>query len=88
MGLTLQVDYYESLEQLSSDIAQAAKDNPHQIYEVETPMKVELSQENYEKVTQDLKSHGSYAGLRTEDEFMVNQWNVSGIQVSFVQTDE
>jgi hypothetical protein len=85
MALTLQVDHYESLEQLSADIAQAAKDNPQQIYEIETPMKIELSEKNYDKVTHDLKAHGSYAGLRTESEFMVNQWNVSGVQVSFIK---
>lgn len=86
--MILQIDHYDSLEGLQSDIVQAAKDNPQHLYDIETPMKVELSKDNYNKVKKDLQSHGSYAGLRTENEFMINQWNVSGIQVAFLEPKE
>jgi len=82
--ITLEVEYYSSLEILADDIRDALMKNLTDITSKDRPMKVELDRENYDKVMEDLKSFASYGGIRTESEIKTNTWEVAGEFVSFI----
>jgi len=83
MALTLEIDVYKNLETLERDISETARTNSQHTFDRGTPMKVELSNPDYKQLEQDLRAEGSYAGIRNNQEFMHNQWSISGVQVSF-----
>lgn len=83
--MILEVDTFTTLEDLSADIVNAAESHPHNVFNSVTPMKVELDKENFDKVIEKLKSHGSYEGIRNIKDFPSVTWNVSGYYVVFIQ---
>jgi len=84
MGLTLEVENYIDLSTLANDIASASKNHKNHIYDQETPMKVEVSKDDFKRIETDLKVRGYFPGIRKESELMTNQWNVDGVQVCFL----
>tara|TARA_R110000803_G_scaffold71102_4_gene134155 strand:- start:6336 stop:6617 length:282 start_codon:yes stop_codon:yes gene_type:complete len=81
--MILEVENYTSLEALADDILDALKKHPVDITRKDKPLKIELSQKNYDTVQGDLMSYGSAEGVRTVDDYKYNTWQVGGEYVAF-----
>lgn len=82
--MILEVDVFNSLEELANDIADAANNHQNNVFSKDLPMKVEVKKDEYTKIETALKSRASYDGLRHESEIMSNVWNMGDIYVSFL----
>lgn len=86
--ITLEIEFYYSLESLADDIRDALKQHPHDITSKDRPLRIELSQKDYDRVIDDLTSYGSFDGIRTQDDLKYNTWQVSDEYVSFLVKPE
>ena len=85
--ITLDVEYYSSLESLADDIKQALGKS-HDITSKDMPLKVELSSEHYDMVISDLTAFGSFEGVRTKEDLKYNTWQVADEYISFIKKKE
>jgi len=87
--MILEVGDFTTLEELASDITDVTTNHPNALFSENHPLRVELNQENFDKLQAKLRSHGTYPGIRHIDELMVNKWNVLGTYVTFqIKKDE
>jgi len=86
--MILEVDVFNSLEELANDIADAANNHKNNVFSKDLPMKVEVKKDEYTKIEKALKSRASYDGLRNESELMSNVWNMGDIYVAFLLKKE
>jgi hypothetical protein len=82
--MILEVEVFNSLEELANDIADAANSHQDNVFSKDLPMKIEVKKDEYTKIEEALKSRASYDGLRNESELMSNVWNMGDIYVSFI----
>lgn len=82
--MILEVEVFNSLEELANDIADAANSHQNNVFSKDLPMKVEVKKKEYVEIEKALKSRASYDGLRNESELMSNVWNMGDIYVSFI----
>jgi hypothetical protein len=81
--MILEVAEFTTLEELAVDITDAAANNPHSIFSENHPLKIELDKDNFDKLQKELRSYGTYGGIRKEDELMANKWQVGEHYVTF-----
>tara|TARA_R110002126_G_scaffold127296_1_gene269502 strand:- start:20198 stop:20488 length:291 start_codon:yes stop_codon:yes gene_type:complete len=81
--MILEVDKFTTLEELASDIKDVTTNYPNTFFTENHPLTVELDQENFTKLENKLRSHGTYGGIRHIDELMLNKWNVNGTYITY-----
>lgn len=82
--MILEVDQYTNLDTLAADINDVANNQEYGQFNSLKPLRVEMDQENYDRVMFDLKSYGTYGGARNEKELQSATWKVGETHVSFI----
>ena len=82
--MILEVEVFNSLEELANDIADAANSHKNNVFSKDLPMKIEVKKDEYTKIEKALKSRASYDGLRNESELTSNVWIMGDVYVSFI----
>lgn len=86
--MILEVDEYTNLDTLAADISHVANDQDFGVINQIRPLKIEMNQDNFNKVMKDLKSYASYEGIRNENELEGAKWNVAGTYVTFIVRED